>query len=143
MGWAMKLARRKFLRLAAGAAAVSAISRVAKAQSYPSRPVTMILPLAAGGGLDALGRVFAERMSRSLGQTIVIENVTGANGRSGTDRTVHARSDGYTIELGIKGTHVLNGAFYSLPYDLLNDFACRAAGHNNIDDSLRKKKYAG
>ena len=118
----MNFTRRRFLHLAAGAATLPGGSHIAQAQSYPSRPITMILPLAAGGLLDALGRVLAERMSRSLGQTIVIENVTGANGSIGTGRTARARPDGYTIELGNKGTHVLNGAYYSLPYDPLNDF---------------------
>ena len=116
----MNFTRRRFLHLAAGAATLPGGSHIAQAQSYPSRPITMILPLAAGGLLDALGRVLAERMSRSLGQTIVIENVTGANGSIGTGRTARARPDGYTIELGNKGTHVLNGAYYSLPYDPLN-----------------------
>jgi tripartite-type tricarboxylate transporter receptor subunit TctC len=115
--------RRRFLQLAAGAAALPAVSRSAQAQSYPTRPITMIVPLAAGGGLDATGRVLADRMRRSLGQPVIVENVTGADGNIATSRAARARPDGYTIEIGFRSTHALNGAFYSLSYDVLNDFA--------------------
>jgi len=118
----MKLPRRKFLHLAAAGAALPAVSRFAWAQAYPTRPITMIVPFPAGGIVDAVGRVLAERMRGSLGQPIVIENVSGANGSIGTGRAARARPDGYTIDLGVAGTHVLNGAFYSLPYDVLKDF---------------------
>jgi tripartite-type tricarboxylate transporter receptor subunit TctC len=114
--------RRRILGLAVGAAALPAVSRIAMAQTYPLRPITLIMPLAAGGSLDTTGRILAERMRRSLGQPIIIENVSGADGSIGTGRAASARPDGYTIDLGIQGTHV-NGAFYSLPYDVLNDFA--------------------
>jgi tripartite-type tricarboxylate transporter receptor subunit TctC len=83
----------------------------------------MIVPAAAGGPLDVTGRVLAERMRRSLGQPVVIENVAGADGSIGAGRAARARSDGYTIDYGFLGNHVLNGAFYSLPYDVINDFA--------------------
>jgi tripartite-type tricarboxylate transporter receptor subunit TctC len=83
----------------------------------------MIVPLAAGGGTDATARVLADRMRRSLGQPVIIENVTGADGNIATARAVRARPDGYTIEIGSRSTHALNGAFYSLSYDVLNDFA--------------------
>jgi tripartite-type tricarboxylate transporter receptor subunit TctC len=83
----------------------------------------MIVPLAAGGGLDVTGRVLADRMRHSLGQPVIIENVTRADGNIATARAVRARPDGYTIEIGLPSTHTLNGAFYSLSYDLLNDFA--------------------
>jgi tripartite-type tricarboxylate transporter receptor subunit TctC len=119
----MKLPRRHFLHLATGAAAMSAVSRIAWAQTYPTRPITMIVPLAAGGGIDVTGRVLADRMRRSLGQPVIIENVTGGDGNIATDRAVRARADGYTIEIGIISTHALNSAFYSLSYDVLNDFA--------------------
>jgi tripartite-type tricarboxylate transporter receptor subunit TctC len=119
----MKLPRRQFLCLAAGAAALPAVSRIARAQAYPSRPITMIVPFPPGGPSDAGARVLAERMRGSLGQPIIIENVSGANGSVGTGRAARARPDGYTIDLGMLSTHVLNGAFYSLPYDVLNDFA--------------------
>jgi tripartite-type tricarboxylate transporter receptor subunit TctC len=83
----------------------------------------MIVPFAAGGGTDAVGRVVAERMRGLIGQPITIENVVGADGSIGTGRAAGARPGGYTIVLGILDTHVLNGAFYSLQYDVLNDFA--------------------
>jgi tripartite-type tricarboxylate transporter receptor subunit TctC len=119
----MRIPRRDFLHLAAGAAALPAVSRVATAQTYPTRPITMIVPFPAGGPLDATGRILADRMKRSLGQPIIIENVGGADGSIGTGRAARARPDGYTIGLGAMATHVLNGAFYSLQYDVLNDFA--------------------
>jgi len=119
----MKLPRRKFLRLAAAAAGAPVFSQVAIGQTYPSRPITMIVPLAVGGSADVLGRVLAERMRISLGQPVIVENVTGAEGGIGTGRVAHARFDGYTIELGLSSTHVLNAALYSLSYDVLNDFA--------------------
>jgi tripartite-type tricarboxylate transporter receptor subunit TctC len=119
----MKLPRRQFLHLAAGAAVLPTVSGIARAQTYPTRPITMIVPLAAGGGLDATGRVLADRMRHSLGQPVIIENVTGADGNIATARAARARPDGYTIEIGFRSTHALNGAFYSLSYDVLNDFA--------------------
>jgi tripartite-type tricarboxylate transporter receptor subunit TctC len=119
----MNLQRRKFLRLAAGAAALQAIASIASAEAYPTRPITMIVPFPAGGPTDALGRVIADRMKVSLGQSVIIENISGADGSIGTGRVARAKPDGYTIELGIRGTHVLNGALYSLSYDVLNDFA--------------------
>jgi tripartite-type tricarboxylate transporter receptor subunit TctC len=109
--------------LAVGAAAFPAVSCTPEAQSYPSRPITLIVPFAAGGGADAVGRVVAERMKGLVGQPIIIENIVGADGSIGTGRGAGARPDGYTIVLGILDTHVLNGAFYSLQYDVLNDFA--------------------
>jgi tripartite-type tricarboxylate transporter receptor subunit TctC len=119
----MKLQRRQFLRLAAGAAAMPALSRVARAQVYPVRPITLIVPFAAGGPTDVTGRVVAERMGRSLGQPVIIENVSGADGNIAVGRAARARPDGYTIDLGTLSTHVLNGAFFSLQYNVLNDFA--------------------
>jgi tripartite-type tricarboxylate transporter receptor subunit TctC len=109
--------------LAAGAVALPAASRIVWAQTYPTRPITMIVPVGAGGGPDVIGRILAERMRRSLGRPVVIENVIGADGSIGTGRASRARPDGYTIDLGTQSTHVLNGAFYSLRYDVLNDFA--------------------
>jgi tripartite-type tricarboxylate transporter receptor subunit TctC len=115
--------RRQFLRLAAGAASLPAVSRIAKAQTYPTRPITMIVPFAVGGGIDAVARIMTERMRVSLAQPVIIENVTGADGSVATGRAARARPDGYTIVLSSTSAHVLNGAFYSLPYDLMNDFA--------------------
>jgi tripartite-type tricarboxylate transporter receptor subunit TctC len=114
--------RRQFLHLAVGAAALPAISRIANAQVYPSRPITMIVPFPAGGAADVIARVLAESMRKSLGQSIIIENIGGADGSIAVGRAARARPDGYTIDFGVIGTHVLNGAFYSLPYDVLNDF---------------------
>jgi tripartite-type tricarboxylate transporter receptor subunit TctC len=118
----MKLPRRQFLHLAASVAALPSVSRLARAQTYPARPITMVVPFAAGGPSDVIGRVFAERMRASLGQPIIIENVTGAGGSIGTGRVARAAGDGYTLVLGFWGTHVANGALYTLRYDLLNDF---------------------
>jgi tripartite-type tricarboxylate transporter receptor subunit TctC len=114
--------RRQFLNLAAGAVMAPALPRIAMAQTYPARPITMIVPYGAGTSTDIVGRLLAERMGKSLGQPIIIENVGGADGSIGTGRSAHARPDGYTIELGTNGTHALNAAFYLLPYDVLNDF---------------------
>jgi tripartite-type tricarboxylate transporter receptor subunit TctC len=83
----------------------------------------MIVPSAAGGSNDAIGRILVERMRKSLGQPIIVENVSGADGSIGIGRVARARPDGYVIDLGSLGGHVLNGAFYALPYDVLNDFA--------------------
>src|SRR5215468_9492102 len=117
----MKLPRRRFLQLAASAAALPAVSPMAWAQAYPSRPITMIVPFAAGGPTDVVARLVAERMRGSLGQPVIIENVTGADGSIAVGRAVRARPDGYTIDFGEMNSHVLNGALYSLPYDPLND----------------------
>jgi tripartite-type tricarboxylate transporter receptor subunit TctC len=119
----MKLFRRQFLHLTGGAAALPVVSRFAWAQAYPTRPITMIVPLAVGGGTDVIGRVVTEHMRGSLRQPIIIENVTGADGSIGVGRAARAAPDGYTINIGIAATHVLNSAFYSLQYDALNDFA--------------------
>jgi tripartite-type tricarboxylate transporter receptor subunit TctC len=118
----MKLPRRKFLNLAAGAVALPAFPRFARGQAYPSRPITMIVPYPGGAPMDVIGRILAERMRTSLGQPVIIENVSGADGSIGTGRAARARPDGYTIALGAKGTHVMNGAFYSLLFDPFNDF---------------------
>jgi tripartite-type tricarboxylate transporter receptor subunit TctC len=119
----MKLRRRQFLHLTASAAALPALPWIARAQTYPSHPITMIIPIAAGSISDVTGRILVERMRVSLGQPIIIENVSGADGSIGVGRAARAKPDGYTIDLGFLDSHVLNGAFYSLPYDVLNDFA--------------------
>jgi tripartite-type tricarboxylate transporter receptor subunit TctC len=94
----------------------------ADAQTYPSRPITMIVPFAAGGPTDRIGRIVAEGMRASLGQPIVIEDVTGAAGTIGVGRAVRAAPDGYTLSMGMWATHVLNGAVFTLPYHVMNDF---------------------
>jgi tripartite-type tricarboxylate transporter receptor subunit TctC len=95
----------------------------ALAQAYPSRPITMIVPYSAGGPTDTLGRLMAEHMRTSLGQPIIIENVTGAGGSIGVGRVARATPDGYTLGIGQVSTNGFNGATYNLPYDLLNDLA--------------------
>jgi tripartite-type tricarboxylate transporter receptor subunit TctC len=119
----MKLPRRQFLQLAASAAALPAVPPIARAQTYPTRPITLIVSAAAGSSSDVVARLLVERMRESLGKPIIIENVSGGNGSIGVGRLARARPDGYTIDIGYQGAHVLNGAFYSLPYDVLNDFA--------------------
>jgi len=119
----MELPRRQFLQLAAGAAAVPAVWRIASAQAYPSRPITIVVPSGAVGPSDVIVRIVAERMRSSLGQPLVIENVTGANGNLGTGRVARAKPDGYTLAFSVSfSTHVVNGAIYALPYDVINDF---------------------
>jgi tripartite-type tricarboxylate transporter receptor subunit TctC len=118
----MNLPRRRFLHLAAGAAALPALSRSASAEPYPARPITMIVPFPPGGLADVIARVVVEGMRTRLGQTIIIENVGGATGSIGSGRVARAAGDGYTILLGIWNTHVANGATYALPYDIVKDF---------------------
>ncbi|WP_291573439.1 tripartite tricarboxylate transporter substrate-binding protein [Bradyrhizobium sp.] len=95
---------------------------LARADVYPSRTITLIVPFAAGGPTDVIARVVAERMGEALGQTVLIENVTGASGSIAGTKVARATPDGYTITIGHWGTHVLNGAIYDLKYDLLKDF---------------------
>jgi tripartite-type tricarboxylate transporter receptor subunit TctC len=117
------LARRSFLHLTVGAFAWPAAPGIALAQAYPERPITMIVPFPAGGPADAPARVIAEAMRKPLGQPVVIENIGGAGGSTGTGRVARARPDGYTIVLGNPATHVVNAVVYSLPYDVIDDFA--------------------
>ena len=118
----MKLPRRRFLHLAAGAAALPVTSRMAMAQAYPSRPITIVVPFPAGGSTDPVARVLAEHMKGVLGQPVIVENVAGAGGTIGVGRVARAAPDGYTISIGHLGTHVVTGATYTLQYDLLKDF---------------------
>jgi tripartite-type tricarboxylate transporter receptor subunit TctC len=120
----MRLPRRKFLHLAAGATALPAITHLAWAQSYPTRPVTIIVPFPPGGGTDFAARVVGEHMSRTLGQRFVIENFSGAGGTTGSIRAMRATADGYTIEMGHIGTHAISVWFYpNLAYKPDVDFA--------------------
>jgi len=111
---------RHAVRIAA--ALLAAVATAAAAQSYPSRTITLIVPFAAGGPTDTLGRILAERMSRSLNQTIVVENVAGAGGTIANNRVKQATPDGYTIAIGHLGTHVLAPAVQQLNVDYVNDF---------------------
>jgi tripartite-type tricarboxylate transporter receptor subunit TctC len=118
-------APRVFAIGAAGATIFAAIIEsigTAGAQSYPSRPITMVVPFAAGGAADTLARTIADRMRAPLGQPIIIENVTSASGSIGAARVARASPDGYTLGYGTMGTHVINGAVLSLPYDVARDF---------------------
>jgi tripartite-type tricarboxylate transporter receptor subunit TctC len=119
----MSLPRRRFLHLASAAIALPAGSRIAWAQTYPTRPITMVVPFPAGGGTDAVARTIADGMRTSLGQTVIIENLAGATGSIGVGRVARARGDGYTLVIGEWGSLVANGAVYALPYNLLNDFS--------------------
>jgi tripartite-type tricarboxylate transporter receptor subunit TctC len=106
---------------AAALAATLAGTATAAAQAYPSRPITMIVPFPPGGATDAIARMINDRLRAALGQPVIIENVGGAGGSIGVGRAVRAAPDGYTLNLGQLGSHVMNGAAYDLPYDLLND----------------------
>jgi tripartite-type tricarboxylate transporter receptor subunit TctC len=116
---------KQLLRAAASAAIFIAATfggiAGASAQNFPTRPVTIVVPFAAGGPADAMARVIGDRMRVSLGQQVIIENVAGAGGSTGVGRVVRAPPDGYTVSIGHWSTHVVNGAIYDLPYDLLRD----------------------
>src|SRR5476651_12517 len=92
------------------------------AETYPSRPIVMVAPLGVGGSTDVIARIIAQGMGQALGQTIIVENTTGAGGTVGEGRIARATPDGYTIGIGQWGTNVANGAIYPLQYDLLKDF---------------------
>ncbi len=113
--------RRQLALLVAEAIAALASSGFAWAQDYPTRSMTMIVGYAAGGPSDAIARIIAERMRMSLNERVVIENVTGASGSIGVARVARAAPDGYTLSFGDLSTHVINGAVYTLSYDLLKD----------------------
>ena len=110
----------KRLMLAAIVATAGVVS--AAAQTYPTRQITMVVPFAAGGPTDTIARIVAEGMRQSLGQTVVVENATGAAGSIGVGRVARAAPDGYTLGIGHWSTHVVNAAVYPLQYDVLNDF---------------------
>ena len=101
--------------------AVMGLSHAALAQPYPSRPVTMVVPFAAGGPVDTVARFLAVPMAKTLGQSVVVENTTGAAGTIAVGRVARAAPDGYTLSIGHWSTHVVNGAIYPLQYDLLKD----------------------
>ena len=135
-----KLPRRQFLRFAAGAATFAAVSRTASAQSYPSRPITIVVPSGPGAPSDVVARILVEHMRSALSQAIIIENVAGANGTLGVGRIARAKPDGYTLVFSASSaTHVVNGAIYSLPYDMINDFAPIALVADNPQLILARK----
>src|SRR5256885_9836602 len=102
-------------------AALLTLGGSAFAQNFPSRPITIVVPFSAGGPSDAMARILAERMKVSLGEAVLVENVTGAGGSLGVGRALRSAPDGYTISFGHLGTHVANGAIYKLGYDLVAD----------------------
>jgi tripartite-type tricarboxylate transporter receptor subunit TctC len=118
-----KLPRRRFLQVAAGAAALPAVSRVAWAQSYPSRPVRLIVPIAAGGSQDILARLMGQWLSERLGQPFVIDNRPGGGGNIGTEVAVRAPADGYTLLL-VSSANVINATLYDkLNFNFIRDIA--------------------
>jgi tripartite-type tricarboxylate transporter receptor subunit TctC len=113
---------RRICLIALTAFGLAGVNTNAGAQVYPSRAITMIVPTPAGGAVDTLARILAERMRGSLGQPVIVENVTGASGSIGTGRVARAGPDGYTLGLGNLSSHVVNGAVFKLPYDVRTDF---------------------
>ncbi len=118
----MKLPRRRFLHLAAGAAALPAVSHIANAQSYPTRPVRVIVPFAPAGPTDVFARLLAQKMSEHFGKQFYVENLPGGGGNVGTGRAAKAAPDGYTA-LIVSSSHAVNPALYEkVPYDPIRDF---------------------
>jgi tripartite-type tricarboxylate transporter receptor subunit TctC len=112
---------RKLFSIALAFLAASIVTAVA--ETYPSRTIAIVVPFPAGGPTDTLGRIIADRMKRALGQSVIIENLTGAGGTVGTSHVARAAPDGYTLILGHWQTHVVNGATFALSFDVVNDFA--------------------
>ncbi len=112
---------RQWLALLIAAFIGMGSSNICKAQGYPVRPITMIVPFPAGGATDTVARFLGEKMRAILGQPVVIENVAGAAGSLGVGRAVRSAADGHTLSIGTSTTHVLTGGLYALPFDLLRD----------------------
>jgi tripartite-type tricarboxylate transporter receptor subunit TctC len=124
-GWFGASAKGSIMKKMIFAAALAAASHLATpaiAQDYPTHPIKMVAPLGVGGSTDVIGRIMAQGMGTVLGQSIVVENTTGAGGTIGEGRIAHSDPDGYTIGIGQWGTNVATGAIYNLNYDLLKDF---------------------
>jgi len=119
----MGFSRRRLLQCLGGGSAALLDPRLARAQSFPARPITIVVPFPAGGPTDTLGRVLADRMKNALGQSVIIENLTGAAGTIGSTHVARSPPDGYTLILGHWQTHVVNGATFNLPFDVVDDFA--------------------
>ena len=117
----MNVQRGFVLLLTAGALALPVSSRFASAQTYPARPITIIVPFLPGGVSDVMARLMAEPMRAFLGQPVIVENVAGAGGSIGAGRAVRAAADGYTLSIGTTSSHVLTGALYSLRWELVKD----------------------
>jgi len=119
----MTFRRRDLLQAAAGAAGLPLLARAARAQTFPSRLITIVVPYPAGGPTDTIARILADRMGTVLHQSVIVENISGAGGSIGVGRVTRAAPDGYTLSIGHVQTHVLNAAVMELPYDVVNDFA--------------------
>ncbi|MFZ0610079.1 MAG: tripartite tricarboxylate transporter substrate binding protein [Xanthobacteraceae bacterium] len=117
----MKVSRRNLIQLASGAAAAGLRPSLVFAADYPTRPVTAIVPFSAGGATDVLARVLADPMGKALGQTVIVEDLTGAAGAIGVGKVAHSPPDGYTLCIGTLTTNVLIGGLYKLDFDVLND----------------------
>jgi tripartite-type tricarboxylate transporter receptor subunit TctC len=132
----------KTVALALAASVAIATAGAQAAGVFPARPITLVVPFPAGGPTDVLARILAERMAKALGQSVIVENLTGAAGTLGVGRVARAAADGYTLVLGNLSTHVVNGAVYSLPYDVFDDFAPVALVASNPQLIVARKTLA-
>ena len=140
--------RRRFLQIVTGVLAIPVVSGNVRAQDYPTRPITIVVPGAPASAIDTLARFIVERTRASLGQPIIVENIVGAGGSIGAGRVAHAAPDGYTLVIGTWGTHVVNGAVYALSYDLLKrlrascpidrQFAANRRGENPTNEQFAR-----
>ena len=113
---------RSLIALVLAASLVAAVPRAAAAETWPDRPLTMVVPFPAGGPTDALDRILSERMGRALGQSIIVDNVSGAGGTLGVAKVARAAADGYTLSIAQTTSNVFSVAVYNVPYDVLADF---------------------
>src|SRR5258708_20089245 len=113
---------RSLIFLGLATALVAAVPRAAAAETWPNHPITMVVPFPAGGPTDGLGRIIAERMGRALGQSIIVDNVSGAGGTLGVAKVARAPADGYTLSIAQTTSNVFSVAVYNVPYDVLADF---------------------
>jgi tripartite-type tricarboxylate transporter receptor subunit TctC len=130
--------RRRFI---AGLMLAASLAGGAGAQTFPTKQVTIVVPFTAGGPTDTLARILAERMSRTLGQTVIVENTTGAAGTLGVARVVRAAPDGYTIGIGHWSTHVVNPAIYPLTFNILDDLEPLASIATNPQLLVTRKDF--
>jgi tripartite-type tricarboxylate transporter receptor subunit TctC len=135
---------RKLLSVAGAiiAAIVVHMAGGALAQTFPTRPITLVVPYPPGGPTDVVARILAERMRVTLSQPVIVENVAGGSGNIGVAKVARAAADGYTLSLGNSGSHVLNAALYALTYDLLKDFAPVALLTSNPQIIVTRKTLA-